>query len=54
MKVVKYWNRCPERLWDLHPWRCSRLNWTQPRATSSEWTSEKGVGLDDLQRSLPN
>lgn len=18
---------CPERLWDLHPWRCSGLNW---------------------------
>lgn len=23
---------CPERLWDLHPWRHERLDWTQPWA----------------------
>lgn len=27
---------CPERLWRLHPWECSRLNWTQPWATCPE------------------
>lgn len=23
-------NKCPERLWDIHPWRHSRLDRTQP------------------------
>jgi len=28
--VVKCWNSCPERLWILCPWRCSRPGWMGP------------------------
>ena len=30
MRVVRCCNSCPERLWMLHPWRCSRPGWTEP------------------------
>lgn len=30
IKVVVHWKRCPGRLQYLHPWRCSKLSWTQP------------------------
>ena len=32
---------CPERLWVLHPWRCSRLGWMEPWAA---WASIKWGG----------
>ena len=32
MRVVRCWNSCPERLWMLHPWRCSRPGWMGPWA----------------------
>lgn len=28
IRVVKYWNSCTERLWNLHSWRCSKRSWT--------------------------
>ena len=49
---------CPEKLWLPPPWKCSRLAWMGLWAT---WSSRRcpcpwqgGVGLDDLQRCLPN
>jgi len=32
---------CPERLWMLHPWRCSRPGWMRPWAT---WSSTRSGG----------
>ena len=44
----------PERLWSLHPWRYSKPVWTWSWTTGSRWPCLiKGVGPDDLQRSLP-
>lgn len=35
---------CPEALWFLHSWTHSKLNWTEPWATSSNWScSEQGT-----------
>jgi len=31
-RVVRCWHCCPERLWVLHPWRCSRPGWMGPWA----------------------
>lgn len=31
--LVKYWNKCPERLGDLHPWEYSKFGWTRPQLT---------------------
>lgn len=46
---------CPERLWNLHPCSFPEHNWTQSWATCSRGPcSEQGVGLVDLQESLPN
>lgn len=39
----------PDRLWRLHPWSYSDLNWTQPWATCFE----QGLEQDDLQGSFP-
>jgi len=33
---------CPERLWMLHPWRCSRPGWMEPWATWSSTRSGAG------------
>jgi len=32
---------CPERLWMLHPWRCSRPGWMGPWAA---WSSTRSGG----------
>lgn len=40
---------CPERLQSLHPVGHSKATWTWSWATCSS----RGIGLDDLQRSLP-
>ena len=45
---------CPERLWSLLLWRYSKPTWTWSCAAWSRWPCfGRGVGLDDLQRSLP-
>lgn len=42
--------RCPERLWSLHSWRYSNLNWTQPWALLTLlWA---GAASGHLQRCL--
>lgn len=33
MRMVRHWNGGTEGLWDLHPWRYSKINWTKPQAT---------------------
>ena len=44
----------PERLWSLLLWRYSNPAWMRSCAACSGWTCfGRGVGLDDLQRSLP-
>ena len=40
-RVVRCWNSCPERLWMLHPWRCSRPGWMGPWAA---WAGIKWGG----------
>jgi len=35
----------PERLKDLHPWKCSRLNWTSPEHPGLTRPTETG-GLE--------
>ena len=37
-RAVKCWHSCPDRLWMLHPWRCSRPGWMGPWAA---WSSIK-------------
>lgn len=32
IEVVKYWNKCLERVWQLCPWRFSELDWTEAGA----------------------
>ena len=27
VRVVRHWNRFPEKLWLPHPWKCSRPGW---------------------------
>ena len=45
---------CPEGLWSLLLWRYSKPAWTWSCATWSRWICfGSGVGLGDLQRSLP-
>ena len=45
---------CPERLWILLFWRHSKSTWMKSCAVCSRWPCfSRGVGLDDLQRSLP-
>ena len=45
---------CPERLWSLHLWRHSKLNWTWPWATCSSCPClSREIQLDDLLISLP-
>lgn len=36
IKIVKYWNWCPEKLWDIYPWRVSNRHFQQPWATWSD------------------
>lgn len=36
IKIVKYWNWCPEKLWDIYPWRVSNRHFKQPWATWSD------------------
>lgn len=31
LRVVRRWNRDPQRSWNLHPWRYLALDWTCPR-----------------------
>ena len=41
-------------LWNLHPWRYSEAIWTWFSVTCFRWPClSRGVGEDDLQRSLP-
>jgi len=35
VEVMQHWNRCPERPWSLHPWRLSKLEWTDHRPSRS-------------------
>lgn len=43
VRMVRCWARAPERLWDIHPYRQSELDWTGPWAT---WPSfEVGANL---------
>ena len=45
---------CPGRWWILPLWRYSRPTWTRSCAACCRWPCfDKGVGLDDPQRSLP-
>jgi len=45
---------CPGRLWSLLLWRCSKPAWMRSCAACARWPCfGRGVGLDDLQRSLP-
>jgi len=51
---VRIGTGCPQRLWSLHPCRYSKPSWTQSWAAGCRWPCLRmGVGLDDLQRSLP-
>lgn len=45
---------CPYRVWGLHPWRCSELNWTQPWAACSDCavSFEQMTWPNNLQRPL--
>lgn len=55
MKEVKHWNRSPEGLWDLHPWRWrSKLSCAWPWATWSKriWFALQD-GPGDLWRTPP-
>ena len=36
VRVVRHWNRFPERLWMPHPWKCLRPGWMGLWAT---WSS---------------
>lgn len=55
LRVTEPWNSCLGRIWSLslcghpkHPWTCSCI-------TCSSWSClGRGVGLNGLQRSLPN
>lgn len=44
---------CPKRLWNLHPWRWSGLDWTHPSATWSGFEASPSLRPSGLQRSLP-
>jgi len=46
---------CPERQWRPHPWNHSRPGWVgqQPGLVEDVPAYCRGVGLDDLERSLP-
>jgi len=37
VRVTKHWDRLPEKLWSLHPWRQSKANWTSSWAACSRW-----------------
>lgn len=46
--------RVTGRLCNFHPWRQSKYTWTSTYVTSSRWPcSSRGIGTDDLWRSLP-
>lgn len=46
---------CPEKLWDLYPWRYLRCDRPMPSAACSNWTClEPGAGPQDLYRSPPS
>jgi len=51
--MVKNWNRCPEKLWNLHPWRYPTFSWTKFWAACSRPALNREVGLNDLQTSPP-
>lgn len=36
VRMVSTGAGCPERLWDLTLWRCSRLHWTRPYTSPSD------------------
>lgn len=48
---------CPKRLWDLHPWRFSRLSWRSPWATCSIWLALCSwldwMAFEDLSNYIP-
>lgn len=43
---------CPEKLWNLCPWSCSKAVWTQFRATWSRWPLGTGE-LDKMTSRCP-
>lgn len=46
---------CPEWVWRLHPWRCSKPDWTPSWATPCRWPWSKWtVGPDGPQRCPPS
>ena len=50
----KFQTGCPEGLWHLLLWRYSKPTWTWSCAACCRWHCfSRGVGPDDLQRSLP-
>ena len=57
MRVVRPWDRCPERLWHLHPvdiQHSTRRCLEQHDLTAKLALLWAGVGPADLQGSLPN
>jgi len=54
LRMTEHWNRLPEGLWSLLVWRYSRPAWTRSCAAFCRGPCfGRGVGLHDLQRSLP-
>ena len=54
LRVRNTGTSCQEELWCLLLWRHSKATWTQSSATCSSWPCfDRGVGLDDPQRSFP-
>lgn len=47
LKVVKRWHR------DLHPWRCTEVEWARPWSPISAAILGRGFRPDDLKRPLP-
>lgn len=50
VRVAKCWKKCPEGLWNLHPWRSSRLDRTHP--WKPDLTSQLALYLILLQRQV--
>lgn len=57
IEVVKYWNWCLERVWQLCPWRFSELDWTEAGAIRSSFeisSAEQQFRTVSLENSLPS
>lgn len=46
IRVVRHWNRDPERLWDVHPWRYSNLDRTCTEQPNTVGPALSEVGLE--------